>query len=141
MSVSYISGKLVSDSFLGKLGSLTYKCYSGVSGCIQPALDNGEQNIYSLLFLGDYYNKQVSQYIGAAGVKRVINVKEGDSSITLQNSNESAKIIKTLAKDYHEQAKEMADLYNRGQATARDVQFYTINPYGNFPQTNESRLE
>lgn len=129
MSVSYISGKLVSESFIGKLSSLTYKCYSVSGGCIIPALDAGEQSIYSLLFQSDFYNKQVSQYLGAAGVKKVVSVKEGDSSIQLVNSNEQAKTIRGLAKDYYEQAKEMADLYNRGLATAKDVKLYTIDPY------------
>lgn len=128
-SVSFISGKLVSNAFLGQLGSLTYKCYEGVSGCIEPPLDAGEQAIYSLLYLGDYWKKQVSSYIGAAGVKRVLSVKEGDSSVTLSNSTTEAKEIRGLAKDYSSQAKEMADLYNRGQATARGVSFYTIEQY------------
>jgi hypothetical protein len=129
VSVSYISGKLVSDALLGKLGSLTYKCYSGVSGCIEPALDNGEQGIYSALYLSDYYKKQVSSYLGAAGVKRVLSVSEGDSKLSFSNSTSEAKLVKDLAKDYAEQAKELADLYNRGLSTARDVSFYTIDPY------------
>lgn len=128
-SVSFISGKLVSNAFLGQLGSLTYKCYSGVSGCIEPPLDVGEQGIYSLLYLGEYYKKQVVNYIGAAGVKRVLSVAEGDSRISLSNATSEAKEIRALAKDYTSQAKEMADLYNRGLATARGVSFYTIDPY------------
>jgi hypothetical protein len=129
-SVSFISGKLVSNAFLGQLGSLTYKCYSGVSGCIEPSLDVGEQAIYSLLYLGDYWKKQVSAYIGAAGVKRVLSVSEGDSRVSLSNQNSEAQTIRILAKDYSSQAREMADLYNRGLATARGVSFYTIEQYG-----------
>jgi len=130
VSVSFISGKLVSDSFLGQLGSLTYKCYSTSGGCIIPELDNGEQGIYSALYLSDYYKKQVSNYIGAAGVKRVLSVAEVDSRISLSNTTSEAKEIRALAKDYSEQAKELAELYNRGLATARGVSFYTINQYG-----------
>jgi hypothetical protein len=137
VSVSFISGKLVSESFLGQLGSLTYKCYQSVSGCIEPPLDNGEQGIYGLLYLGDYYKKQVVNYIGAAGVKRVLNVREADSSLTFSNTTSEAKEIRALAKDYNDQAKEMADLYNRGLSTARDVSFYTINPYGNGNSTTD----
>jgi len=128
-SVSFISGKLVSNSFLGQLGALTYKCYTNESGCINPALDAGEQAISFLLYLGDYYKKQVSNYLGAAGVKRVLSVREGDSSISLSNSATEAKLIRDLAKDYTEQAKEAADLYNRGLSNARQVQFYTIDQY------------
>jgi len=131
VSVSFISGKLVSESFLGQLGSLTYKCYTSVSGCIVPPLDNGEQGIYALLYLGDYYKKQVINYIGAAGVNRVLSVAEGDSKISFGNKTSEAKEIRGLAKDYNDQAKEMADLYNRGLATARGVSFYTIDQYGN----------
>ena len=137
VSVSFISGKLVSESFLGQLGSLTYKCYSSVSGCVEPPLDNGEQGIYSLLYLGDYYKKQVTSYIGAAGVKRVLSVAEGDSRISFSNQNSEAQTIKALAKDYHDQAKEMADLYNRGQATARGVSYLTINQYGPVSSLND----
>ncbi len=129
VSISFISGKLVSNFFLGQLGALTYKCYENVSGCIIPPLDNGEQGIYALLYLGDYYKKQVKSYIGAAGVKRVLSVAEGDSRISFSNQNSEAQTIRTLAKDYNDQAKEMADLYNRGLATARGVSFYTIEQY------------
>ena len=128
-SVSFISGKLVSNAFLGQLGSLTYKCYSGVSGCIEPSLDVGEQAIYSLLYLGDYWKKKVADYIGDAAVKKVLSVREGDSSISIQNGVSAAKEIRGLAKDYSSQAKEMADLYNHGLATARGVSFYTIEQY------------
>lgn len=130
VSVSFISGKLVSDSFLGQLGSLTFKCYQSISGCIEPPLDNGEQGIYSALYLSDYYKKQVVNYIGAAGVNRVLSVAEGDSRISFGNKTSEAKEIRALAKDYSDQAKELADLYNRGLSTARDVSFYTINQFG-----------
>lgn len=129
MSVSFIAGKLISKSFLGLLDSLIYKCHTITDGCIEPALDGGEQAICAILYESDYYKKQVVNYIGAAGVKRVLSVREGDSSVTLQNTNESAKIIQNISKDLFEQAKEMADLYNRGLATARDISFYTIDQY------------
>jgi hypothetical protein len=116
---------------LGQLNSLIYKCYEIREGDIFPALGESEQAIYALLYISDFYKKQVSQYLGAAGVKRVISVREGDSSVQLVNSNEQAKTIRGLAQDYTNQAKEMADLYNRGLATARGVSLYTIDQYRN----------
>ncbi len=130
ISVSFISGKLTSNAFLGQLDSLIYKCHTVISGCIEPPLDPGEQAIYSLLYQGDYYRSQISAYIGAAGVKKVLSVREGDSSVTLQNGVSSAQVIRGMSQDYLNQAKELADLYNRGLATARGVDFYTINQYG-----------
>jgi len=131
VSTSFIASKLISPAFLGNLNSLLYKCHATVSGCIQPPLDGDEQAIYALLYESDYYKKQISSYIGAAGVKRVMSVREGDSSIAFSNTATEAKLISDLSKSTYEQAKEMADLYNRGQATARGVDFYTINQYGN----------
>jgi hypothetical protein len=130
VSVSFIAGKLTSNAFLGQLNTLLYKCHTVVSGCIDPALDVDEQAIYTTLYEADYYKKQISSYIGAAGVKRVLSVKEGDSSISLSNTASEAKVIADLAKSLRQQANEMADLYNRGQATARGVSFYTIDQYG-----------
>lgn len=130
VSVSFIAGKLTSNAFLGQLNTLLFKCHTIIDGCIEPALDVDEQAIYAVLYEADYYKKQILSYIGAAGVKKVLSVKEGDSSINLQNSNESAKIVQALSRDRLKQAQEMADLYNRGQSTARGVSFYTINQFG-----------
>lgn len=137
MSVSFIAGKLTSNAFLGQLNALLYKCHVIDAGCIEPPLDVDEQAIYGVLYEADYYKKQILSYIGAAGVKKVLSVKEGDSSISLQNSNESAKIVRELSKDRFKQAAELADLYNKGKATARDVSFYTISPYGNRNAMND----
>lgn len=130
VSVSFIAGKLTSNAFLGQLNTLLYKCHIIDAGCIEPPLDVDEQAIYGVLYEADYYKKQILSYIGAAGVKKVLSVKEGDSSVSLQNSNESAKIVQNLSKDRFKQAQEMADMYNKGRAIARDVSFYTINQYG-----------
>jgi hypothetical protein len=130
VSISFIAGKLTSNAFLGQLNTLLYKCHSIVDGCIEPPLDVDEQAIYATLYEADYYKKQISSYIGAAGVKRVLSVKEGDSSVSLSNTASEAKVIADLAKSLRQQANEMADLYNRGRATALGVSFYTIDQYG-----------
>lgn len=132
-SVSYISGKLISNSQLGKLNIVIGGCRSGISGCVTPELNPDEQAIYETIYLRDYFNTKSNQVLtnivdGTNGAS-FISITEGDSRITKANMSEVSKNYRNLAKDLTENLNRMADLYKRGLAVPRSVDLVLIDPY------------
>jgi hypothetical protein len=113
-SKAFLSGWFLSNANLGKLNNLIDTCFSGeifigasgefLSGVISPNMGSEEAAIYRQLFEHDYYNKMLKQATrGIAGIggggDDWVTLREGDSSITRLNKNESVKALRSLARD------------------------------------------
>jgi hypothetical protein len=115
VSVSYISGWLVSAPNIGKLNNAINTCYSGVSGCIDPVLSEDEQAIYKDIYLSSYYGRQATSFLGAAGVDSWLEIKDDVSSIKRQNKNEISKSFIALQKQVQEDLKDKIFAYERNR--------------------------
>lgn len=112
-----VSGWLMNN--VGTLNTLIHQSFSGAN----PGMGLEEQAIYRYLYLGSYYNNKsaaVLKNMDSANLEW-LSIKEGDSSITLQNKNEVAKSFKQLARESLDEAKAMVTAYNIYQASPRQV--------------------
>lgn len=114
VSVSYISGWYVADSNIGKLNSVINTCYSGVSGCIDPAISGDEQAIYKEIYKINYYGRQIASMLNSANsaAGAWTELKDNTSSIRRANKNDLAKTFLQLQKDSREALKDLATQYN-----------------------------
>lgn len=127
ISAVSISGWVTSQYTLGKLSNVTLACFSGISGVTTPVLGPSEFAVLSEMYKVTYYNSLAKKNLGAGGVRKVIELKEGDSTIKWQNENETAKIFGTLAKEAQNSLDKISRAYARGNGDQiLSVDFYNM---------------
>jgi hypothetical protein len=135
-SPAFLTDWFLSNSNLGKLNNLIDTCFSGQafldgsgnfqSGAIVPELNGEQAAIYKQLFEHEFYNKALKQATnGIAGIggggDDWVTLREGDSSITRLNRNESVKALRTLARDSREDLEMMVMNYLKFNTHAEQV--------------------
>lgn len=110
-NLTQISGWLTEN--LGLLNTLINTSYSG----LDPKMGLEEQAIYKQLYLYNYYNRQARNVLrGIVSVnssgQNILQVSDGDNSITFVNRNEVGKVYRDLSKDAKEKLDKMVDKYN-----------------------------
>lgn len=110
-SYTHISGWLSEN--LGLLNTLINTSFSGQN----PGLGLEEQAIYKEVYLYNYYNRQARNILrGIAGSTNssdnVLQVSDGDNSITFVNRNEVGKVYRDLAKDSKVKLDTLVGKYN-----------------------------
>lgn len=122
VSSSSIVTKLTSEGFLGKLNNSIAGSYTIVSGDISPPLSNPEQSIYAQIYLSDYYGRKINQIIGGTDIS-FTTIRDGDSTITISNQNERAKVFKDLKKEADKEATRLAGEYRMNNSVSRTVDY------------------
>jgi hypothetical protein len=110
MPQSYIEAWLKEN--IGQLNTRINTTYSG----IESDLDTEAQAIYKEIYMGSYYRKQsrsaLRGLIGSTNGADILNLKDGNSSVSFTNKNEVAKVYKSMADDCDKKVDKMAHLYN-----------------------------
>lgn len=118
--VLYISGWL--SGHLGDLNILINTCFSGVSGEIDPVLEEEEEAIYKQLYMSNYYKRKVRDTL--RGIDSSVDwqsIQEGDSKITRTNKNEVAKSWKSMANSANEELDKLISKYTIYEASPVQV--------------------
>ena len=136
LSVSSISGRLMSSGMLGGLDNLLIECHwvDWNSGTINPSLNGGELNIYQQYYKVNYYRNLASQIVGKIGnpASFAYVLREGDSNITLSNPVDIARLFRDLEKQAMDELKLLVFEYRKGKAGPRAVNYPTIETPGVF---------
>jgi hypothetical protein len=128
LSVSFIQSKLVSNSFVGEVNTLTAECHTVINGDIVPALSIDEQAIYKALYLYQYYTAEGPRAMSAFATKNyVTSVREGDSSISFASPQQLLQAYRGLAQDMRKRVESLSDYYKRNESSPKSVDYFTIN--------------
>jgi hypothetical protein len=129
ISALTISGFVAQPSTLGALNAYIGTCYSGDGVNVCPDLDEGSFAIIGLMYLQSYYMSLMRANAGAGGTLRLVELREGDSTIRWVNASEIAKTYSAAAKDAASQLKYLVKAYNnnsQGGNTPRAIDFPLI---------------
>lgn len=132
LGVSRASGWMLNN--FGKLNNVIYTCYSGEN----PGLKYEELAIYKNLYLATYYRGKAASVIKNMDsmTLQFLALREGDSSIQLQNKNEVAKTFRQIGLDIEAENGKLVTAYNLFQAYPRQVDV----AYGILPSTGVERV-
>lgn len=119
VTTCFVSGWYVNN--IGKLNTLLGTCFSGVSGCIAPDLDNEAQYILKELFLERYYERQASVSVAEAKYNVIQSFQDEDTRISYADRMQPAKYYQGLKKDARANIDRMSLLYRMNQASPRQV--------------------
>lgn len=92
-----------------------------------PELDCEAQAIYKLLYMHNYYSKKARSAMRgvmdncSSGSGEILSLKDGESTVSFTNRNETAKVIRGLANDTKEQINYLVARYNMYQSEPRQV--------------------
>ena len=112
------------ETNLGMLNTLIDTNY-----CVEaPELDSEAQAIYKQLYLCNYYSKKARNALrGIMSISasddssEILSLKDGESSVSFMNKNETAKVIRGLANDAKEDLDKLVNKYNMYQSEPRQV--------------------
>lgn len=114
------------ESNLGMLNTLIDTEY-----CLDaPELDSEAQVIYKQLYLCNYYSKKARNALRGvmmtpgsedSSSSDILSLKDGESSVSFMNKNETAKVIRGMANDTKDNLDKLVARYNMYQAEPRQV--------------------
>lgn len=111
------------DANLGLLNTMINTSY-----CEEDSeLDSEAQAIYKQLYLYNYYSKKARNALrGIIGTceqdsNSIASISDGESRVTFTNKNETAKVIRGMAKDAKENLDMLVGQYNMYQSEPRQV--------------------
>jgi hypothetical protein len=112
---------------IGTLNTLLFQSFSGEN----PSFGLEEASIYRYLYLGNYYSSKAASVLRNMDSSTLewLQIREGDSSIQVQNKNEVAKSFRQFSRDMIDEANKLVTAYNIYQASPRQV---SVNYFGNF---------
>jgi hypothetical protein len=117
-AIQQISGWL--EENLGRLNATIDASFSGVSGEVDLNLE--EQAIFKELYMYNYYNRESRKALkGILDGDGILNVRDGDQSISFQNRNEVAKVYKGLARDSQSRMDSLVQKYSLYKSYPRQV--------------------
>jgi len=132
IAISFISGSIVSETYIGRLNNALNTCYSGVSGCIYPPLGYEEAAVLKELYTIGYYDRQISSITNSALTDDWIELKDDRSTIRRQNKNELAKTFISLRQNVRNDLKDMIFAYQQNNSNVGMISMGNnneINPY------------
>ena len=108
---------------VGKLNNKISTNYSVLSGEYDPLLEQDEKDILKAIYYVDYYTKLSRDIlITSSAGGNVVSLKDDESSVTFERSNNSAVEIYKIAKEADSQATDLANLYKHNRSGPRDPQ-------------------
>lgn len=111
---SYIEAWL--NANLGQLNTRINTSYSGSNA----ELDLESQAIYKEMYMSNYYRKQSNNalrgLVGNSNGSDILNMRDGNSSVTFTNKNEVAKVYKGLAEESDKKLEKLCHNYNMYQS-------------------------
>lgn len=122
ISISSIQTKLVSTGFLGKLNNSINTSYSIVNGDISPELGVNEQNIYSQMYISEYYTRKIMQIAGGTDISWT-SIQDGDSRITRSSQTETAKMFKDMKRLADEEIIRLVGSYRVNASGPSTIQY------------------
>lgn len=117
VAISRASGWLLNN--FGQLNNKIFTCYSGEN----PGLKYEESSIYKSIYLNSFYRGKAGSVLRNMDTLNLewLSLREGDSSIQLQNKNEVAKTFIHLSKEFQSEIDKLVTAYNIYQAFPREV--------------------
>jgi hypothetical protein len=114
------------ETNLGMLNTLIDTDY-----CVDaPELDSEAQAIYKQLYMCNYYSKKSRNALRGimsipgsddSSSSDILSIKDGESSVSFMNKNETAKVIRGLARDAKEDLDKLVNKYNMYQSEPRQI--------------------
>lgn len=124
---------------LSNVGSLNIRLSTRIkiSGneCV-PELTDAQAVIFSIIYLYNYYVRQMKANLGAAQFS-VLEVTEGDSTVRMVNRNEVAKTYRGLAQDTLLDLNKLAMEYKRNSSLPVSINNPLWVPYFSFLYTKQ----
>ncbi len=118
---------------IGQLNLLLHESIEFLDNEFSSELTIEQANIFKLLYLIKYYNKQISANLGA-GAYDFSEVTEGDSTVRKVSRNEIAKNYIQIKNGYASELTELVYRYKNNQIGPEDVKQINVNcysyPYG-----------
>lgn len=112
-------------SNIGVLNSLLFTSFSidNATKEVTPFSGFGEDeaSIYSKIYQIKYYDKQIRDNLGAAGINNVAEYSENGQTIRKFSRNEVAKSYISLRKDLAKELKDLVNAYRINRATPKDI--------------------
>ena len=134
-----ISGYALQVDTLGRLNARLGTCYipAGATGDgslnydVSPDLTSRELAIIGAMYETTYYRHLSMAMMGtSAGTLPVVNVREGDSSVSLANPVSIGKEYKDMAKDANERLNYLVNAYlDNSSSTPKSVDYLNPSPY------------
>ena len=114
---------------IGRLNTSIYTCYNAIGATgISPALGNQESAILGEIFKSNYYGRKIMSTLTAGSLATSwVSMTDGDSNIRRMSPSEAAKVFKDLKNQSDAQLRLQINDYRQGEATARSVDYYTID--------------
>jgi len=134
-----ISGWVTSSYTLGKLNALTASCFSGVSGCPMPTLNGNEFAILGEMYKVKHYSNLANSNLGVGGSRKVLELREGDSTIRWQNETSTAKEYVNMSKQAQKNVDTLSRSYRNNGGQISSIDFYNIDRGGNGHLDTRSR--
>lgn len=122
---TYIQSRLMSAAYIGKLNSLIGACYVPFSGCIEPTPGADEQAVYASLYNYEYYSTQLNRTLQGIN-PGVVNLRDGDSSITFSNPVEIARMYRDARASAYEEMVTLVGGYRGNAAQPQSVDMSLI---------------
>lgn len=116
---------------IGDLNTRLATCHKITGNDVSPELNNAEAAIFGILYLYNYYLKQVTNNLGAAQFS-VLTVKEGDYSVTTVNRNEISKVWRGLAQDTLNNLNFLIKQYRQNNSLPVSINNPYLQPYWSF---------
>lgn len=115
-------------SHVGKLNILINSCYSIIDNTYYPEIGNEEAAILGNMYLAKYADdmamksaRGIISYQDEAASTSWISFKDGNSSFTRANPNETSKIFISISKDAKIKLNELVDKYNYYKSYPKEV--------------------
>lgn len=114
----------------GDLNNLIATNYQLNGNDLTPQLGLDEAAIFSMIYLHKYYQRQMNSNMGASAYD-VLEVREADSVVRLQNRNEIAKNYRLLANDIRDSLYKMVEYYKKFKCVPISLNFegYVCSTY------------
>lgn len=107
---------------VGRLNTMIYTNYSGVSGSIVPDMGPAEASIYKDIYIVKFWERMVNSNVGAAAWDAsVIQVTEGNRTIKVTDRNNIAKTCLAAKDSAQKDLMQLIALYKINAATPYEV--------------------
>ncbi len=118
------------QAHLGDLNNLIATSYEQNGNDAAPELGLDEAAIFSMIYLNKYYQRQMNSNLGASSYD-ILEVKEADTTIRLQNRNEIAKNYRLIANDIRDSLNKMVEYYKKWKCVPVSLNFsgYVCSTY------------
>lgn len=123
-------------SNIGKLNSLLGLSVGVIGTLFDTDINPSQKNIFKLLYLIQYYDRQARKNLGAASIDSVVEVQEGNRNVRKTSKNDIAKTYMQMKNSSKEELVALVNAYKIGQMNPVDVNIKT--DFGAVPSITDS---